>query len=165
MNSVDLNFSEAKLDDAPATITAVIPEALADAIRVAGCAVTTVERDGVTHLHSASHGVGFQVLWGNQVDEGGYADFTLSCPLRVTGGELPHAVLDAWHRSKRFARVAVHGELIVLEMDVTFYGGVTPAHLDAMLRLWVVMTGEFLLHLRTNPGGDGALPSSGSVVG
>lgn len=130
-------------------LSAIDADTLADAIRAAGCAVTTAERDGHVHLHSASHGVGFQVLWGNAVADGQYADFTLSCALRLAGGEMPRDVLDGWHRGKRFARLATHGELIVLEMDVTLYDGVSRAHVASMLRLWVMMTGEFLLHLRS----------------
>lgn len=129
-------------------LSAVDADELAAAIRAAGCAVTTTERDGKTQLHSASQGVGFQVLWGNAAETGGHIDFTLSCALRVSGGEVPRALLDGWQRGKRFARLATHGELIVLEMDVVLAGGVTQAHLEAMLRLWVMMTGEFLIHLR-----------------
>jgi len=140
---------ESHANDIPDILFSIDAKALAEVIQAAGCAVTTVEREGTLHLHSASHGVGFQVLWGNPSEGAGYADFTVSCPLRVAGGEFPRAVLDNWHRSKRFARLSVHGELIALEMEVTLYGGVTRAHLEAMLRLWIVMTGEFLLHLRS----------------
>lgn len=136
------------MSNEPKILMTIDADALAEVIRAAGCAVTTAERDGKVHLHSASHGVGFQILWGNAADAGGYVDFTLSCALRVSGGEVPRNLLDGWHRSKRFARLATHGELIVLEMDVVLYGGVTPAYLESMLRLWVMMTGEFLIHLR-----------------
>ncbi|WP_020204379.1 YbjN domain-containing protein [Cupriavidus sp. WS] len=145
------------VNDETKILSAIDADTLAGIIRAAGCAVTMSERDGRMHLHSASHGVGFQVLWGNPAEAGGYADFTLSCALRVAGGEVPRALLDGWHRGKRFARVATHGELIVLEMDVVLHGGVTQANLAAMLRLWVVMTGEYLLHLRN------AVPEAGGA--
>ncbi|TSD58918.1 YbjN domain-containing protein [Variovorax sp. KBS0712] len=141
-------------DDQAATPTpfdmldAVTPDQVSDAIKAAGGAVTAIEQDGVVRLHSASHGIGFQVLWGNAVTTTQYTDFTLSCPLRVQGGTLPEAVLAAWHRSKRFARVAQHGDFVVLEMDVVVAGGVSPAYLAFAVRLWMQMMGEFFLHLR-----------------
>jgi hypothetical protein len=124
------------------------PDQVSEAIKAAGCAVTAVEQDGVTRLHSASHGVGFQVLWGNAVAAGQYVDFTLSCPLHVQGGALPEGALADWYRSKRFARVAQHGDFIVLEMDVLAAGGISTQHLVAMVQLWMQMMGQFFLHLR-----------------
>ncbi|MGJ7609611.1 MULTISPECIES: YbjN domain-containing protein [unclassified Variovorax] len=132
----------------PDMLDAVTPEQVSDAIKAAGGAVTTIEQDGVQRLHSASHGIGFQVMWGNPVTTTQYTDFTLSCPLHVQGGTLPEAVLAAWHRTKRFARVAQHGDFVVLEMDVVVAGGVSPAYLAFAVRLWMQMMGEFFLHLR-----------------
>lgn len=129
-------------------LNTVNAEQVSDAIKAAGCAVTTTEQDGTTWLHSASHGIGFQVLWGNAIKPGQYADLTLSCPLRVQGGVLPEGVLTEWHRTKRFARVALHGDFVVLEMDVMVAGGVSPAHLAVSLQLWTQMMGQFFLHLR-----------------
>jgi len=126
----------------------VTPDQVSAAIQASGCAVTPIEQDGVVRLHSASQGIGFQVLWGNALAAGEYVDFTLSCPLRVQGGSLPEAVLSDWHRSKRFARVAQHGDFVVLEMDVLAAGGVSPQHLAVMLQLWNQMMGQFFLHLR-----------------
>ncbi|MCP3019405.1 YbjN domain-containing protein [Cupriavidus basilensis] len=135
-------------DSQPALLMAVTSEQVCDAIKAAGCAVTAIEQDGVLRLHSASHGVGFQVLWGNSAAPDAYVDFTLSCPLRVQGGALPEGVLGDWHRAKRFARVAQHGEFLVLEMDVVISGGVGPDYLTVALQLWTQMMGQFFLHLR-----------------
>ncbi len=129
-------------------LRSVTSEQVSEAIKAAGCAVTAVEQDGAVRLHSASHGIGFQVLWGNVQAPGQYVDFTLSCPLRVQGGTLPEGVLADWHRSKRFARVAQHGDFVVLEMDVIAAGGVSPAHLALNIQLWTQMMGQFFLHLR-----------------
>lgn len=140
--------------NAPATnddselLLSVTPEQVSDAIKTVGCAVNTVEQDGVVRLHSASHGVGFQVFWGNATTPGHYVDFTLSCPLRVQGGTLPEGIVAAWHRTKRFARVSQHGDFVVLEMDIVLAGGVSPSHLSFSLQLWTQMMGQFLLHLR-----------------
>ncbi|WP_411886448.1 YbjN domain-containing protein [Polaromonas sp. YR568] len=149
----------------------VSPEQVSDAIKAAGCAVTAIEQDGVVYLHSASHGVGFQVLWGSALSPGQYADFTLSCPLRVQGGTLPGEVLADWHRTKRFARAALHGDFVALEMDVLAAGGISPAHLVVSIQLWTQMMGQFFLHLRNfkpaaapsatdSQGGDTAVAAS-----
>ena len=45
-------------------------EQTAEAIKAAGCAVTSIKHDGAVRLHSASHGIGFQVLWGNETAPG-----------------------------------------------------------------------------------------------
>jgi hypothetical protein len=132
----------------PVLLDAVTPEHVSDAIKAAGGAVSAIEQDGVLRLHSASHGIGFQVLWGNSMVPGHFTDFTLSCPLRVQGGVLPLGLLDAWHASKRFARVSQHGEYVVLEMDVLAAGGVSAGHLAVAIQLWMQMMGQFFLFLR-----------------
>ncbi|MCI3203572.1 MULTISPECIES: YbjN domain-containing protein [Pandoraea] len=129
-------------------ITFMTSAQVADAIRAAGCAVSVQQDDLVTRLHSASHGIGYQVHWGNQAGVDQYLDLTLSCPLRIQGGDLPDGLINEWHRSRRFARVAAHGEFLVLEMDVFVAGGVTPEFLRFSMRLWVEMMGQFFLHLR-----------------
>lgn len=129
-------------------LTTVDADQIASAIKAAGCAVTAIEQDGVVRLHSASHGIGYQVLWGNAVAAGRYTDLTLTCPLRVQGGALPEGLLSEWHRTKRFARVAQHGDLMVLEMDLIVAGGVSPAHLALSLQLWTQMMGQFFNYLR-----------------
>jgi len=142
------NGATAAAAETPALLTAMTSDQVSDAIKAVGCAVTAFEQDGVMRLHSASHGVGFQVLWGNAGTPGEYADFTLSCPLRIQGGQLPEGILGEWHRTKRFARVAQHGDFVVLEMDVVAAGGVSPAHIQICLQLWTQMMGQFFLHLR-----------------
>lgn len=122
---------------------------VAEAIKASGCAVTAVNVDGAVHLHSASQGIGFQVLWGNAVSEGEYVDLTLNCPLRIEGGILPDGVLADWHRTKRFVRAAQHNDFVVLEMDILVAGGVMPNHLAMQMQVWSQMMGQFFLHLRS----------------
>ena len=130
-------------------IHSVSAEQIGEAIKAAGCAVTLLEQNGVPMVHSASHGVGFQVLWGNPTGETGqFLDFTLSTPLRVQEGVLPEGLIAEWHRSKRFARVVQHGEMIALEMDVIVAGGVSAGYLNMVVQLWTQMMGQFFLHLR-----------------
>jgi len=126
----------------------VSADQVADAIRAAGCAVTSVQDGQAVRLQSASHGIGFQVLWGNAVGPDQYLDFTLSCPLHVQGGKLPEGLFNAWHRTRRFARVSAHGDFVVLEMDVVAAGGVHADYLTVAMQLWTQMMGQFFLHLR-----------------
>jgi len=130
-------------------LVAVTPEQVSEAIKSAGCSVTALEHNGVAHLHSASQGVGFQVLWGNAAaQQRQFIDFTISCPLRVQGGVLPPGLIAEWHRNKRFARIVEHGEMIALEMDVIVAGGVSKGNLSMTFQLWTQMMGQFFLHLR-----------------
>jgi len=129
-------------------LTTLSPTDVSDAIKAAGGAVTAIEQGGITYLTSASHGISFQILWGNAIEPGHYADLTLSCPLRVQGGTLPDGLIADWHRSRRFARLAQHGDFVVLEMDVVAAGGISTEHLATQIRLWMQMMGEFFVYLR-----------------
>ncbi|CAI7637692.1 unnamed protein product [Penicillium palitans] len=147
-NTMQQDNHDAAQAAVPVTSSESSPLDVADAIRAAGCAVSVQQDDLVTRLHSASHGIGYQVHWGNQAGVDQYLDLTLSCPLRIQGGDLPEGLINEWHRSRRFARVAAHGEFLVLEMDVFVAGGVTSEFLRFSMRLWVEMMGQFFLHLR-----------------
>lgn len=126
-------------------------EQLADLMRTAGYRVTPAEQNGVVQLMSASQGVGFVVRFGNAgATQGTYIDYTLSCALQVQG-DLPAELVPSWNRTKRFARLAAHGQFLVLEMDVVVAGGVTERHLASMVELWDRLVQEFLLHLRNRP--------------
>lgn len=129
-------------------LTTLSPNDVSDAIKAAGGAVNAIEQGGITYLTSASHGISFQILWGNAIEPSRYADLTLSCPLRVQGGTLPEGLVADWHRSRRFARVAQHGDFVVLEMDVIAAGGISAEHLATQIRLWMQMMGEFFVYLR-----------------
>jgi len=156
------NDNQAAVENAAAQVlTFVGADQVAEAIKAAGCAVTPIEQDGVVRLHSASHGVGFQVLWGNAQAKDQYADFTFSCPLRVQGGELPAGLLIEWHRTKRFARVSQHGDFVVLEMDVVAAGGVSPNHLVVAAQIWTQMMGQFFLYLRNFRAEEGQQAEAG----
>lgn len=131
------------------TIDSVTPQFLADALQSAGYRVNVSEQNGVVQLLSASQGIGFAVRFGNPAtQEGQYLDFTLSCALRVQG-ELPQGLENRWNIEKRFARLARHGEFLVLEQDVVLAGGVSESYLRVATELWDRLLQEFLLYLRT----------------
>ena len=68
--------------------------------------------------------------------------------VRVQGDVLPHTQLAEWQATNRFARVALHGNFLVHEMDLLAAGGVTRGHLAVSLQLWTQMMGEFFVFLR-----------------
>jgi Putative bacterial sensory transduction regulator len=133
------------------TIDTVTVEQLGEVFKAAGYRVTPAEQNGIVQLMSASQGVGFAVRFGNPGAQGGtYLDYTLSCALQVQG-ELPPEIVAGWNRSKRFARLWVQAQFLVLEMDVVVAGGVTERHLRSLIELWDRLIQEFLLHLRNRP--------------
>ncbi len=132
-------------------IEAVSADQLGDVFRTAGYRVTPTEQNGIVQLMSASQGVGFAIRFGNPGAQAGtFLDFTLSCALQVQG-EMPAEIVTSWNRSKRFARVWMQAQFIVLEMDVVAAGGVTDRHLRSTIELWDRLIREFLLHLRNRP--------------
>ncbi|WP_233839111.1 YbjN domain-containing protein [Paraburkholderia sp. ZP32-5] len=140
-------------ESAPASVIveAVSPTQLGDVFRAAGYRVTPTEQNGRVQLMSASQGVGFAVRFGNPgVEAGTHIDYTLSCTIQVQG-DLPADLVPSWNRSKRFARLAVHQQFLVLEMDVMVAGGVSTRHLRSTIELWDRLMQEFLLHLRSRP--------------
>ena len=130
------------------TIQSVSLKQLQELLQQMGYRVTESEQAGNRQLLSASQGIGFAVRLGNPAHEADQAlDYTLSCALRVQG-EMPAGIESAWNIGKRFARLAVQGEFLVLEMDVIVAGGVAPTYLQATAELWDRLLQEFLLFLR-----------------
>lgn len=146
--------------DAP--VEAISADRLADVLRRAGYRVTAAEQNGAVQLMSASQGIGFAVRFGNPAaalaPQGAdatpaalpYIDYTLSCVLQVQG-DLPAELVADWNRTKRFARLASHGQFLALEMDVIVAGGVSERYLRSTIELWDRLIQEFLLHLRNRP--------------
>ncbi|MHC3924552.1 YbjN domain-containing protein [Alcaligenes nematophilus] len=130
------------------TIQSVSLKQLQELLQQMGYRVTESEQAGNRQLLSASQGIGFALRLGNPAHEADQAlDYTLSCALRVQG-EMPAGIESAWNIGKRFARLAVQGEFLVLEMDVIVAGGVAPSYLQATAELWDRLLQEFLLFLR-----------------
>ncbi|WP_025132473.1 YbjN domain-containing protein, partial [Pseudomonas sp. PH1b] len=90
---------------------------------------------------------GYAVRFGNPAAQSGqYVDFTFSCALRVQG-ELPAGLAELWNASRRFARLSLQGEFLVMEMDVVV-AGVGETHLRGNLELWDRLLQEFIVYLR-----------------
>lgn len=147
-------------------IATVDIEGLSDLLLAAGYRVTRSEQgepgeEGKSvQLLSASQGIGFALRPGNRAAENQYLDFTLSCALRVQG-TLPDALINDWNTAKRFARLTLQSEFLVLEQDVIVAGGVTQAHLRASCEIWDRLLQEFLLFLRQYANEQPALATGG----
>ncbi|KAF0866456.1 YbjN domain-containing protein [Pseudomonas sp. LD120] len=128
-------------------ITSVTTESLTDLLQGAGYRVNQTEQNGIVQLLSASQGIGYAVRFGNPAaDAGHYVDFTYSCALRVQG-ELPAGLAQVWNASRRFARLSLQGEFLLMEMDVVV-AGVGETHLRSQLELWDRLLQEFIVYLR-----------------
>jgi hypothetical protein len=97
---------------------------------------------GVTILRSATSGLSFDIRMGNRLagETEAYADFTFVTIFNVVG-ELPLAPVNAWNRSRRFARLQIDStipdqKLLVLCMDVVVAGGVTAQYLRHQIGIW-----------------------------
>ena len=126
----------------------VIADSLTTLLQDAGCRVNRIEQNQVVQLQTASQGIGYSVRFGNQGKETGeFLDFTFSCALRVQG-ELPENLANQWNYSRRFSRLSVQGEFLVLEQDVVVADGVSAQHLAGSLLLWDRVLQEFVTYLR-----------------
>ncbi len=126
----------------------VTPDSLTELLQGAGYRVNRTEQNGIVQLLSASQGIGYAVRFGNPAaEQGGYVDFTYSCALRVQG-ELPAGLAELWNASRRFARLSVQGEFLVMEMDVVVAAGVSVNYLRGNLELWDRLLQEFIVYLR-----------------
>ncbi|MFD2642723.1 YbjN domain-containing protein [Pseudomonas japonica] len=129
-------------------IETVSADSLTTLLQDAGCRVNRTEQNAVVQLLSASQGVGYAVRFGNRaVEEGQFLDFTYSCALRIQG-ELPEGLANLWNASRRYSRLSLQGEFLVLEQDVVVADGVTYKHLQGSLVLWDRLLQEFIVFLR-----------------
>lgn len=116
-----------------------------------GYRVTEAKQGDTVHLLSAAQGIGFTVRPGNPgLEEQSYLDFTFSCVIRVEGN-LASSLINRWNVEKRFARLALQGEFLTLEMDSVVAGGVTELNIRAQIELWDRLLQEMILFLRGNP--------------
>lgn len=129
-------------------IETVSADSLTTLLQDAGCRVNRTEQNAVVQLLSASQGVGYAVRFGNRaLEEGQFLDFTYSCALRIQG-DLPEGLANLWNASRRYSRLSVQGEFLVLEKDVIVADGVTQKHLQGSLVLWDRLLQEFIVFLR-----------------
>jgi hypothetical protein len=136
-----------------AAITSVTLDSLRDVLQQAGYRVETfMDPAGVSHLRSATAGLPFDLRLGTLLNDGsGYGDVALVTGLQIQG-ELPLALINQWNRTRRFGRLHVDQNVLVLVMDVLVALGVTPSHLRAQIEIWDRLVQELVPFLRAEVG-------------
>lgn len=131
-------------------INAISPRQLAEILQQAGYRAAEVQHGNSVQIQSAAQGLNFAIAFGNAAPgvEGGFSDFSFSCPLQIQG-DLDPQLLESWNSTRRFARLSRQGHWLVLVQDVLIAGGVSPEWLRAQCELWDGILREYLRHLQT----------------
>lgn len=100
-------------------------------------------------LLSATGGLGFEIRFANPMPDqlGAFADAVFQAVFRVQG-ELPLALVNTWNATRRFARLCLLKDALVLSMDVNVLGGVAVDHLHAQVEIWDRLVQQLVTDLR-----------------
>lgn len=134
----------------PVLHTYLTPVLLREALQSAGYRVEEgKDRDGGPTLRSATAGLGFEVRFANPLptEAGAFADAAFQAAFQVQG-ELPLTLVNQWNVSRRFARLDLLQNLLLLDMDVTALGGITVAHLQAQAEIWDRLVNQLIAYLK-----------------
>ena len=101
------------------------------------------------YLRSATGGLAFDIRPGNRLADadGSFADVAFTAILQVQG-ELPLEMVNRWNTTRRFARLQLSQQFLVLCLDVSVAGGVMPNHLRAQIEIWDRLVQELIGYLR-----------------
>jgi len=101
------------------------------------------------YLRSATSGLAFDVRPGNRLADadGSFVDVAFTAVLQVQG-ELPLDLVNRWNATRRFARLQLSQQFLVLFLDVSVAGGVMPNHLRAQIEIWDRLLQEMIVYLR-----------------
>lgn len=134
--------------------TSFTPAMLCDVLQAAGYRVeVSTSPAGTPALRSATAGLAFEVLFANPLptdDSGkspGWADVTFQAAFQVQG-ELPLSLVNHWNVTRRFGRLNLLQNLLLLDMDVVAAGGVRAGNLRAHLEIWDQLVQRLIAYLR-----------------
>ncbi|MHC4043466.1 YbjN domain-containing protein [Bradyrhizobium sp. 23AC] len=100
------------------------------------------------YLRSATGGLTFDIRPGNWLaDAESFVDAAFTAVLQVQG-ELPLDLVNRWNATRRFARLQLSQQFLVLALDVSVVGGVTADHLRAQIDIWDRLVQELIVYLR-----------------
>lgn len=107
-------------------------------------------------LQSATAGVAFEGRLGNpSVDgEGQAVDVRFVAAMRVEGA-LDLGLVNEWNNARRFSRLHLDGETLLLDMDVSVAGGVAPANVAHHIELWNRLVEALVEYFRRSVAGAG----------
>ncbi|MCU1717245.1 YbjN domain-containing protein [Pseudomonas sp. 5P_3.1_Bac2] len=129
-------------------VVSVSVETLTTLLQDAGFRVNHHEQNGLVQLLSASQGLAFSVRLGNPgAAPGEFLDFTYSCALRIQG-ELAPNLVNQWNASRRFCRLSVQADFLVLEQDVIVADGISQQHLLGSVVVWDRLLQALTVYLR-----------------
>jgi hypothetical protein len=131
-------------------LTSFTPAGLRDLLQQAGYrAELMTDRPAAPYLRSAAGGIPFELQLVNHMPGGGegYADISFAAALLVQG-EMKLALVNDWNNSRRFARLRWIRNMAVLDMDVSVLGGMTQAHLQALIAIWDQLLQDIVPFLR-----------------
>lgn len=108
---------------------------------------------GAPVLRSAIGGLTFNVRPGARIDPeaGRFGDYNFNLMFQVQP-QFDAGLLNQWNRHKRFARLSLRDDFLVLEMDCLAVG-ISGDQVLASLELWGRLVVEALNFLRTAHGG------------
>lgn len=108
------------------------------------------EVTGAMLLRSATSGMNFDIRPGNRLADhpAQFVDLSFLGLFKIEG-ELPLGPLNDWNNARRFSRLHLAQGFLLLDMDVTVAGGVTPDHLRAHLEIWDQLLQGLVAFLRT----------------
>jgi hypothetical protein len=132
-------------------ITHLTLDSLREGLQQAGYRVETVTDPiaNTTYLRSATNGLAFDARPGNRFGDGGetFIDVAFTAVLQVQG-ELPLDIVNRWNATRRFARLQLSQPFLVLNLDVSTAGGITPTHLRAQVDIWDHLIQQLIAYLR-----------------
>jgi hypothetical protein len=132
------------------TIMSVTPETMGEILQSAGCRVEHAkDPEGIPVIGSATNGMTFNIRFVNKAPAPleGYIDLTYITILKFDQ-PLPLETINEWNRSRRFARLNISEDLLIMDMDVILSGGVSETHLRTSLEIWDRMMQELIAFIR-----------------
>lgn len=135
--------------DAGAMILSLTPDRLRTLMQERGYRVELLDGpQAFPVLRSATNGLGFEVRFLNRLADGAsYADVTFLAALQVQG-KLPLEPVNDWNNGRRFARLHLQGDHLILDMDVSALGGVSENYLRTQIEIWDRLIEELIPYLR-----------------
>ena len=134
------------------SVTQLSLDIVRDSLQQVGYRVETATDPvaNIQYLRSATGGLPFDVRPGNALpgEKQGFADLAFVAVLQVQGGELALDMVNRWNVARRFARLQLSPPFLVLCLDVSVVGGVTPNHLRAQIEIWDRLVQDLIVYLR-----------------
>jgi hypothetical protein len=107
--------------------------------------IVDAQGDQPAFLRSSTAGLAFDIRPGSLAAE--FTDATFLAGLQVQG-ELPLDMVNRWNASRRFARLHLMSGFLVLSMDISIFGGVTPGFVRSHVEIWDRLIQDLVPYLR-----------------